>query len=270
MDNDFKTVKQVLLSNNKYNIPSFQRGYRWDNNQVDDLLMDLHSFYQKIQVKTSNGKPSSEGILSSDDKDFYCLQSLIICEDDGRYSVIDGQQRLTTMFILLSYLIKEKKLTESTELKLAEISYDKDIMKNYGEGSKAFLNAMKKNVPNNYDTRDEKHMLDAYDEIKEVCTKEKIRDVHVSGIMDELVELINQDKIKFIQQIYTEKTPIQVFEAINFGKIPLTDAELIRAKIILNGDSKKTISRAKKWDEIEHSLQNDAMYRFLTKKESIS
>ena len=107
---ELKSVNELLGM--KFFIPSYQRGYRWTNQQVRDLLNDIWEFSLKKKQES----------------EFYCLQPLVVKrkEDDilgrikeaktieevesllkGSWEVIDGQQRLTTIFIVLSEL-KEK------------------------------------------------------------------------------------------------------------------------------------------------------------------
>ena len=63
-------------------IPTYQRGYRWDKQQVTELLNDLYEF-------------------KGGDNSFYCLQPIVVKKrQDGRFDVIDGQQRLTTIYII--------------------------------------------------------------------------------------------------------------------------------------------------------------------------
>ena len=81
-----------------YNIPEYQRGYKWSKNSVRKLLIDINNF--KI-----------------DGEKFYCLQNITIVnkiiqnkfgENIRVYNIVDGQQRLTTLTVLLSYLEKEE------------------------------------------------------------------------------------------------------------------------------------------------------------------
>lgn len=76
------------LLDKKYYIPEYQRGYRWEEKQVQDLLNDLHDFF--------TGKYEGQ---------FYCLQPIVVKEiriaNEQRYEVIDGQQRLTTLRIIM-------------------------------------------------------------------------------------------------------------------------------------------------------------------------
>ena len=71
-------------------VEKYQRGYKWDSEQVRQLLEDIHQFYCD---KTSS---------------FYCLQPIIVTKTLYRgekvWEVIDGQQRLTTTFLILKTL----------------------------------------------------------------------------------------------------------------------------------------------------------------------
>lgn len=70
-------------------VPAYQRGFRWSKLQVTQLLEDIREF-----VRRPNPQPD----------DFYCLQPLVIkALPDGRFEVVDGQQRLTTILLLLRH-----------------------------------------------------------------------------------------------------------------------------------------------------------------------
>src|SRR5690554_4722763 len=85
-----KTISE-LLKFNLY-IPSYQRGYRWTEQQVTDLLNDVWEFINKPNKQVD---------------EWYCLQPIVVTKrnDDAKwYDIIDGQQRLTTTFLLLKHL----------------------------------------------------------------------------------------------------------------------------------------------------------------------
>ncbi len=108
MENTITLLSISELLGKNFFIPSYQRGYRWTNQQVEDLLNDIYSF---------SIKPNKT------EKEFYCLQPIVLkkCTLETKnknelksefdyndwYEVIDGQQRLTTLRILLSYLVNE-------------------------------------------------------------------------------------------------------------------------------------------------------------------
>ena len=72
-----------------YEIPSQQRGYKWTPSNVKELISDLWEF-----------------INAPSNKRVYCLQPLAVVPiiEKKKYSVLDGQQRLTTLFLLYKYI----------------------------------------------------------------------------------------------------------------------------------------------------------------------
>ena len=105
----------VDLFNYKFNIPSYQRGYRWEKKQIEDLLSDL------IEFKHS----------SSENKSFYCLQPVVVTINQelsrnagvSVYDLIDGQQRLTTLRLIFDQ-IKEM-LPEDIISQIYTIEYER-------------------------------------------------------------------------------------------------------------------------------------------------
>lgn len=257
---ELKSVGELLGMS--FNIPNYQRGYRWTKQQVEDLLNDIWEFHKKEKSNT----------------EFYCLQPLVvkrrgINEEDilrqikeiGNieeikeivnsikypWDVIDGQQRLTTIFIILSVLEQENKYTLEYETR---------------EKSKEFLNKINKsgeniNIGENIDFF---HIYQA----KEVAKKwfEK-KDKKGEEFKDTLL-----NKVKFIWYETIEDDPIKVFTRLNIGKIPLTNSELIKALLLNSSNFKsenpnhlrlKQQEIASEWDNIEYTLQNDEFWLFL-------
>ena len=107
-----------LLDGRYFYIPSYQRGYRWTVKQVGDLLRDLLSFTNDF---VNEGKEKKQD-------QFYCLQPIIArsitdkeklklifkdkynddIKERGVWEIIDGQQRLTTIYLLYKYLMDQK------------------------------------------------------------------------------------------------------------------------------------------------------------------
>lgn len=71
-----------------FRIPAYQRGYRWKPAQVTQLLEDVREF-----AKRADPQPD----------EFYCLQPLVLKTTSGGYEVVDGQQRLTTLLLILRH-----------------------------------------------------------------------------------------------------------------------------------------------------------------------
>lgn len=88
----YDLIKEQETENKSFLVPDYQRGYRWQRVNVTDLLNDLCEFMHS-------------------DKKVYSLQPLVVYEaEDNTYHVVDGQQRLTTISILLGFLKQNKSL----------------------------------------------------------------------------------------------------------------------------------------------------------------
>ena len=75
-------------------VPGYQRGYRWGRQEVEALLNDLWEFYLQ-----TNGKKNLQ--TDGEKNTFYCLQPIVLYKDEqARENLLDGQQRLTTIYLL--------------------------------------------------------------------------------------------------------------------------------------------------------------------------
>ncbi len=110
MSFDFKNLNNIISGNDYYyNIPVYQRPYSWNKEQVDTLLSDL-----------------LEGFSDNEENHYFCGSIVLVKENnDLRYDIIDGQQRLTTFIILLAVLQKmfEEKLTTANKQQIKDSIY---------------------------------------------------------------------------------------------------------------------------------------------------
>ncbi len=232
-------------------IPSYQRGYRWDEQQVTDLLDDFLEFI-------NTPKSSSES---------YCLQPIVVKKlQSGKFEVLDGQQRLTTIFILLSRLRKTNQ-----EINLFSISYETR------PDNETFLQGLDGTLDDR--NPDYYYISNAYNVI-DIWLKSTKNDKpnNTTKIFDILVE-----SVEFIwYEIVDQTDPIDVFTRINIGKIPLTNAELVKAVFLSKNNlslgyaSEETNDKnfekilslkqniiALEWDDMENKLQNDKFWGFI-------
>ena len=249
MRNNIKSINQLL--GKEFYIPSFQRGYRWGEKQVIDLLEDIWEFFN---------------IPKKDEGEFYCLQPIIVKKSNNTYRLIDGQQRLTTIFLILSYL----------KLYMNDLGYQVFTLEyETREKSKNFLNNINdiKNI--NETNVDFYYMSKAFLIIKEWFEKNPTRKMNFFNVLTDCNLKDNQDLANNVRVIWYEiseyEDEIDVFTRINSGKIPLTNAELIKA-LFLNSknfkDEEKNIKQieiSKEWDEIEYTLQNNELWEFIAK-----
>ena len=105
INGDGRTVCD-LLANHKYSIDYYQREYKWQQKHVAQLIDDLASkFLDSHEEGNERSAVSGYG--------HYFLGSIIVSNKDGQKFIIDGQQRLTTLTLLLIYL--RNRLTDSEQ-----------------------------------------------------------------------------------------------------------------------------------------------------------
>lgn len=224
-------------------IPSYQRGYRWTSNEVKALLDDIYEFI------LDNEK--------SDKSVFYCLQPLIAYLHNDKYYVIDGQQRLTTIYIILTYLKDIAQMLGKSKYQLSyETRPDSEIYLNNIDG-----------VTSN-DNVDYFHIYHAYNAVSEwFSDKDGILKVKMLSTLT--ASNVEGKNVKFIWYEIDPKDAIDVFTRINIGKIPLTNAELIKALFVKDknfseNEQAKKIAITTEWDDIEKKLNNTKFWYFLS------
>lgn len=222
-----KTVQELLNKQNEegmcFLVPHYQRGYRWQRANVLDLLYDISDFIHS-------------------DKKSYSLQPLVVyhSEKDNTYHVVDGQQRLTTISILLGYL-GEKQI---------DIKYEsrKEQQNRYVEGNinidQHLVNQVYLTIQTWFEQRSEE------------------KDLFVKLLKDKL-----DKKVNFIWYCTTDNE-VATFIRLNKDKISLTNAELVKAMLLKRGNftedsvlMQKNI--ATEWNKIENTLNDDAFWCFI-------
>ena len=93
LDNQTKT-----LLDNKYVIPIYQRNFAWSEEQIGQLIIDI-----------------SDYATENKDKNYYIGTLIVNRRDNNSLEIIDGQQRLTTLSILLSLIKNEYLKNEIVE-----------------------------------------------------------------------------------------------------------------------------------------------------------
>ncbi|BCD62882.1 hypothetical protein NitYY0826_C1768 [Nitratiruptor sp. YY08-26] len=235
-------------------IPSYQRGYRWDENEVKNLLEDFAEFENNAEKE-----------------DFYCLQPLVVKKEKKYFRVIDGQQRLTTIYLILKAL--ENLLKEEYQVNdFFTIEYETRT-----ESQEFLEDISKKNEQEAKKNIDFWYMYKNFHFIKnwlnESIKNNKITPRRLSEL---LLSKSRNDGIKFIwYEIEKNEKEEDVFTRLNIGKIPLTNAELIKALFLFQikkrHNNKDIIQKEQnilvsEWDNIEISLQNDRFFHFLFKE----
>jgi hypothetical protein len=257
-----KSINQLLGEN--FYIPYYQRGYRWTDQQVNDLLNDIWAFANKPRTK---------------DREFYCLQPVVVkeksWEENGEFlngwEVIDGQQRLTTIYIIISYLAKEflkvDSLLEDYGKELYTIRYETR------PGSERFL----KDIQDDSSNIDFYHMSKAYQTVKEWFTNGQTvkdrsdRDKFLRTILGKMEDEYSVQVIWY--KVEHQVNSLELFTRLNVGKISLTNSELIKALFLSSSSFEhETPENARKmqieisllWDDMEQKLSDESFWAFVT------
>ena len=280
-ENKILEIKHVAdLLDMHFHIPTYQRGYRWESKHVETLLDDLYAFsVQMSEIENKAGK-------------FYCIQPLAVVvhkqlstKDEIVYDVIDGQQRLTTLYLILSYLQDARKYLCSGSLttsifSLKYESRDSDFFDNE-EFKKSDIKEAIRNIDFFYMTRAYKAIEEWFEKkqispalILEVLIPKKYR-ITYGLVEDELKKTKeNNDKENDVRFIWYEipcdanTESIEVFSQLNYGKTALTATELVKA-LLFQCDIYTTdkslmheiaFRRSCEWDIMEKQLQDPFMW----------
>jgi len=234
-------------------IPSYQRGYRWTELHVKALLEDIDDFLKSQAI--------AGAVRAS-----YCLQPIVVvAQQDNKgqriWEIVDGQQRLTTLYIILKRLGKP-----CFELFFEKRPKSNDFLVNLSSTNQ------------NHDTPDFHFMSEAYRCVDNWFNeKERIDIAYADEFATTLLKLVQviwyEVQLKTTSPNDQESEKIDIFNRLNIGKIPLEDAELVRALLMSKVEGKTEHEKlmrqsefSNEWYEIEHWLQQSETWKFLTSK----
>lgn len=251
LDNLFIPVYQ--LQNKHFEVKDYQRGYKWTKKEITDLLKDINDH------KEEDGK--------------YCLQPVIVKTlQNGAIELIDGQQRITSIYLLLYYLEREKFYHLDYQTRASTRAFlenelpllHKTILDE--KDWHFFIQAHP-----HFNNVDVFHLFVVYTQIHQWFDENQIDTTNFLQKLQQNASVIWYD----IEHTNTNKNFIssaeQVFLNLNAGKIPLTSSELIKALFILDTQNRysKEVARLKatelatEWDQIETKLHDDLFWFFI-------
>ena len=217
----------------RFIVPSYQRGYRWTELDVTRLLSD---------------------IFESGEATYYLQPVVVRSMPGGEWELIDGQQRMTTLFLLYRYI---------------QGGYSDDPPRftvGYATrpGSEEFLSALPSTADTSARNVDFHFMAEAYNAIAgwfsagdRPFLKAKLQ-----------IDLKLRVKVIWYEvDIDSDEDAIELFRRLNVGRIPLTDAELVKAHLLAKlrqVQPGREHQVAASWDAIERDLRGPEAWAFLT------
>ena len=230
-------------------IEAYQRGYRWGEDEVKHLLEDINEI---------------------PDGQKYCLQPVVVKNVNDKYELIDGQQRMTTLYLIMKYL------NDCVDINYS-IEYTTRKSENGHVGSKELLetiNTIDLSSPSN--NIDELFIKKSYSIIKTWFNGEKSKIMSFANKLQKYVTII-------WYEVDDDEDSVSIFTRLNIGKINLTNAELVKALFLSRGkkdsegryagnpygiEEKKQHEIALGWDSMEKDLHNEKFWSFITNEKS--
>jgi uncharacterized protein with ParB-like and HNH nuclease domain len=221
-----KSVRE-LLGGVKYSIDYYQREYRWQEKHIVELVNDLTScFLANFEDHHTRNQVASYGC--------YFLGSIIISQRNGGNFIIDGQQRLTSLTLLLIYLNNLQRNTES-KVKINDLVFSEK----YGE--KSFNICVDDRIKcmeaiyedcefdENDQTESVQNILARYDDIK-TCFPDELKDKALPYFIDWLIETVHLVEIV----AFKDEDAYTIFETMNDRGLSLTPTEMLKGYLLAN------------------------------------
>lgn len=240
IDGQARTLRE-LLKGAKYSIDYYQREYKWQTKQVAELLGDLgNAFLDDHEPSHAREDVANYG--------HYFLGSIIVSVKNNHKFVIDGQQRLTTLTLLLMYLHNlSRARTDVTPLgelifseKYSRRSFNLDV-----EERTPCMDALFNEQP--YDPTDRpesvRNIAARYGDIREHFPKE-LTDAALPYFVDWLIENVHLVEIT----AYSDEDAYTIFETMNDRGLSLTPTDMLKGYLLANiTDEQKKLTASTTW-----------------------
>lgn len=246
MNLEEKMISEII---GNFSIEAYQRGYRWGKDEVEHLLEDINEI---------------------PDGQKYCLQPVVVKYVNGVYELIDGQQRMTTLYLIMKYLKAYVDINYSIE-------YTTRRNENGHMGSKELLETIDTtDLSSPSGNIDELFIKKSYSIVKTWFNGEKSKMMSFANKLQKYVTII-------WYEVDDVEDSVRIFTRLNIGKINLTNAELVKALFLSRGkkdsegryagnpygiEEKKQHEIALGWDSMEKELHNEKFWTFITNEKS--
>ena len=239
-----------LLGETKFAIDYYQREYRWETKQITELLNDLcDKFLENHEVGNERSAVENYGR--------YFLGSIIISEKEGRKFIIDGQQRLTSLTLLLIHIYgqldDDEQKKEIANLifsyKLGKRSFNLDV-----DERTACMDALFTGQPFDENGQPESvvNVLGRYQDI-EGRFPDELANEALPYFADWLIENVYLVEIT----AYTDADAYTIFETMNDRGLSLTPTDMLKGYLLANiTDVDRRNSASRIWRDRIAALQN--------------
>jgi uncharacterized protein with ParB-like and HNH nuclease domain len=249
-------LREIIQGDKQYIVPLFQRPYSWKKSQWEALWNDILEL-----CNTENPRPHFLGSIVT-------IPVSGLPEGVSKYLLIDGQQRLTTIFILFSALRDQVK---DTNKQLAEELHNKFLINQYQQDPEIYklqptqvdresfyslINSLDNSV----------HNIDKNAPIIKQCYSFFDRKIRQSNLEFGRIKQVISSYLSIVSVVLsTEDNPYLVFESLNAKGEPLTPSDLIRNYFFMRINTDNQDNAYKKyWLPMQETLNdNDNLTEFI-------
>lgn len=256
-----KNVKDYLI-NNKFLIPLYQRSYAWGENECLQLFDDVYNFFK-----------------NKDEVEEYFLGSIVMYKENGRQNIIDGQQRTTTLLLLIRAIYEKTRNLDNIDKLKADLKsclWDTDPL----TGAICFDKMhLKSEVATDSDNASLENLFKETFTIEKDVKKQSLYEKNFIFFRDQINELAKNEPTNWygfclcllnccvilpIECDACDKA-LRIFNTLNNRGLSLSPADIFKGLIFAKKGNKKT-QFAQEWRELENNIQNSSYL----KKENMS
>lgn len=250
-----------VLDDKKYTVDYFQREYKWEERHIEQLISDLTSSFLN-EYKPEHKRKDIENYNS------YYLGPFVVSVKDGQRSIIDGQQRLTSLTLLLIYLNnlqKELGITEKLESlifseKYGEMSFNIQVDERITCMESLFKTG--EYEPTEADDVSTQNMAARYSDIENAFPDE-IK----NGVFPYFIDWLKYNVVLVEIIAYSDENAYTIFETMNDRGLNLTPTEMLKGFILSKFENSKKRQKANElWKtsmQDLHSYDKDEDQRFI-------
>ena len=246
-------VQDILTENKKFIIPSYQRPYSWTVDNAEQLIDDIYKSSQ------------------SEENEYFIGSMICINKGQNQYEVVDGQQRLTTLSIIVSEL---KKIIPIQGIKddLQKRVLPIDVYSDETDEPRLIVRKKEYDLYKYYilqDSKDYKLEKPSDTELVFISNAETIRDYLLRLSVDELkllAKYILQNVYIVFVQTDDFASSFRLFNVLNSRGLPLSNADLLKNALFESASThnKKSEQIESAWSQIEDMVGVRRLDKFLT------
>ncbi len=208
-----------LLAEQIYTLGYFQRGYKWESSHINDLVNDLVGEFRSHQAN----EVSKTSV--------YFLGSIIVSGKGREFSLVDGQQRLTSLSLILLWIAREYEQIKDDILPLIFKENDgKKICTLNVKERTNIMDALYDEERTDTESISGKNIMDRFDDIDQNFRNKKIDENEILEFTEWLLNNVCVVQIK----TKSEKDAYKIFETANDRGVKLTSVDIFKGYVLSN------------------------------------